>query len=98
MGDRVGESIGGIVVMVFFILGGVWIYNNWTNPPHKWSLIYINDYDIAVSAGEYRSRDECAHKLRLAIDRDYDSPECGLNCRPPETAMGLYVCKETFSL
>lgn len=65
----------------------------------KWSLIYLNDADQSVVAGDYPTREECSKKLQLAKRiSGINRPECGKDCKLSDVFTDMYVCDQTFEL
>lgn len=86
------------VILLFTV--GSWGYNHFFNKPDVWSLMYENNLGMVVRAGDYSTREECAQKLQIARSNPsmYYRPECGSNCKAPETLNGPYVCERTFEI
>lgn len=84
--------------LIILIVLGTWAYNAWLKPD-KWIGIYeLPTANAVQSTYEFGSREECAlwKDAKLSNPQGAYSIECGKNCDPPDSEMGLYVCEETF--
>lgn len=89
--------LGGIIGLVIVGLLGWWVYNTWLKPDY-WQGVYETTVSNSVYATEKMSKEECMDWLveaRANPGERYNF-ECGSNCKPPTTELGVYVCESTF--
>lgn len=93
---------GGIIGLVLLVLIGWWVYSTWLKPVTWTGFFYYdpeNPYpESSWIQGGFASYDECAAWIDSKIPQDFDGSydyECGSNCKPPQTDLGLYTCKES---
>lgn len=90
------SSLGGLIGLVVLVLTGWWVYSAFIKS--EWLGIYESRTSNQIYTQEFASKDECADWLydKQAYPGNYTNYECGMNCEPPKTPNGLYICKETF--
>lgn len=90
-------NLGGLVWIVVVVVVGWWGYNTFIKPD-SWQGMYEVSTSSAIGVVKFSNKAECQQWL----EQPYSVPgnaynfECGSNCKPPQSANGLYRCKETF--
>jgi hypothetical protein len=75
-----------------------WLAWHWLFKPDTWWGCYETNASPAVQCMKLGSQDDCERWLtenRTDSGQNYNH-ECGSNCKPSNSGLGAYVCKETF--
>lgn len=94
--DLTGGMGGILVVIILLGIIGWWAASTFRTP--QWSGIYGSKTTNALYEQKFSSKEECQRWLfeKRYNPGNYENYECGSNCKPPTTEMGLYKCDETF--
>lgn len=91
------NNSGGFISLVLVVLVGWWVYNAWLKPEYWQGTYELPSDNIVHATDKFESREQCQEWLDLHIPPGSYSRECGKNCKPPETTIGVYTCEETFA-
>lgn len=91
-----GNYLVGFGTLVLLVLGGQWVYNTYIR--QDWIGMYESRTSNTIYTNNFSSREDCGAWLHYKQDNpgSYTNYECGKNCEPPTTALGLYKCQESF--
>lgn len=91
------DSASAVVGLVIIVALGWWGYNTWFKPS-TWQGLYELPTDNIIHATQpFDSREQCEGWLNSRFTANAYNKECGSGCKPPSTAIGSYVCEETFN-
>lgn len=73
-----------------------WVFSTFIHK--EWIGIYMSRTTNDIYTMAFESREQCADWLeeRRLNPGVYENYECGANCQPPTTPLGLYKCAESF--
>lgn len=95
--EHESNTTGGLIGLVLLVLIGWWAYNTWFKPDYWQGTYELPNDNIVHATGRFDTMEECSEWLASYRPSGSYSRECGKNCKPPETAIGVYVCEETFN-
>lgn len=87
----------GLVGLVALAVLAVWGYNAFLKPD-SWQGMYEVPDGTSIGVVKFESKEECQNWLEepyYYAPSDAYNFECGSNCKPPTSSLGLYVCEET---
>jgi hypothetical protein len=90
------NNSGGVIGLIILAILGWWVYSSFIKS--EWLGIYESGTSNQIYTQKFSSKEECADWLadKQVYPGSYTNYECGMNCEPPKTTYGLYICKETF--
>jgi len=90
------NTVSAIIGVVVVVTIGSWAYNSFIK--QEWIGLYESRTTNAIFTESFSSREECESWVyhKRAHPGAYTNYECGKNCEPPATELGLYKCQETF--